>query len=226
MAARKFGINLSICFSHLAKGRWPLLRCLVLLPIIVVALKLSAQEQPVPVPVATPLPVQLGKHVPMKKGERLQCHLLYPIYAKNQLVIPAGSVVRGSVIALNPDRSRRVHARLGGDFTPFHIPVVHFDQLVLPDGTTKQIVSSDATDGAPVLHLSTPAAAKSHSFISRQIAQLKQHAKGHGPHGDCSRTKRPTGSVALQTASLSPGENRNGDNVDDYADAATYADPV
>ncbi len=203
MTAKKSGIKPSIRFSHLdcpetshcpvpihpiqirskglfaaaIKGRWPLLRCLVFLPIIVVALKLSAQEQPISVPAATPLPVQLNKHVPMKKGEHLQCHLLYPVYAKNQLVIPAGSVVRGSVIALNPDRSRRIHARLGGDFTPFHIPVVRFDQLVLPDGTTKQIVSGDATDGAPVLHLSTPAAAKSHSFISRQIAQLKQHGK-------------------------------------------------
>lgn len=203
MTAKKSGINLFTCISHLdrhetshcavpnhpiqirskglfeavIKGRWPFLRCLVLLPIIVVALKLSAQERPIPVPAATPLPVQLGKHVPMKKGERLQCHLLYPIYAKNQLVIPAGSIVRGSVIALNPDRSRRIHARLGGDFTPFHIPVVRFDQLVLPDGTTRQIVSSDAADGAPVLHLSTPAAAKSHSFISRQIAQLKQRGK-------------------------------------------------
>ena len=177
MTAKKSGINLSICFSHLAKDRWPLLRCLVFLSIIVVALKLSAQEQSVPVPATIPLPVQLGKHVPMKRGEPLQCHLLYPIYAENQLVIPVGSVVRGSIIALNSDRSRRIHARLGGDFTPFHIPVVHFDQLVLPDGTVKQIVSSDATDGAPVLHLSTPAPQGSHSFLSRQIAQVKAHAK-------------------------------------------------
>ena len=177
MTAKKSGINLSICFSHLAKDRWPLLRCLVFLSIIVVALKLSAQEQSVPVPATIPLPVQLGKHVPMKRGEPLQCHLLYPIYAENQLVIPVGSFVRGSIIALNSDRSRRIHARLGGDFTPFHIPVVHFDQLVLPDGTVKQIVSSDATDGAPVLHLSTPAPQGSHSFLSRQIAQVKAHAK-------------------------------------------------
>lgn len=152
-------------------------RLLALLPLIVSGPGPLAQAASVKVPAGTPLPVQLGKHVPMKKGERLQCHLLYPIYAKNQLVIPVGSVVRGSVIALNPDRGRRIHARLGGDFTPFHIPVVRFDQLVLPDGTTKQIVSSDATDGAPVLHLSTPAPKGSHSFLSREIAQVKVRAK-------------------------------------------------
>ena len=154
-----------------------LLRFPALLALIMAASGLLAQEGSIQVPVGTPLPIQLGKHVPMKKGRPLECHLLYPVYAANQLVIPAGSVVRGSVIALNPDRSRRIHSRLWGDFTPFHIPVVHFDQLVLPDGTIQQFVSSDATDGAPVLHLSTPASKTSHSFISRQIAQAKQTGK-------------------------------------------------
>ena len=153
------------------------LRFMVFLSLIVIASGLFAQEVSVQIPVATPLPVQLGKHVPMKKGEALECHLLYPVYAENRLAIPAGSVLRGTVIALNPDRSRRVRAWLGGDFTPFHIPVVHFDQLVLPDGTMKQIISNDATNGAPVLHLSTPASKPPHSFISRQLVQAKQKVK-------------------------------------------------
>ncbi|MEO6924346.1 MAG: hypothetical protein ABI142_11010, partial [Bryocella sp.] len=153
------------------------LRFLALLSLIVVAPVLLAQEIFLQVPAATPLPVQLGKHVPMRKGQPLECHLLYPVYAENQLAIPAGSVLRGSVISLSPDRSRRIHARLWGDFTPFHIPVVHFDQLVLPDGNIKQIVSNSATNGAPVLHLSTPASKTSHSFVSQQIAQAKKRAK-------------------------------------------------
>ena len=153
------------------------LRFLALLSLIVVAPVLLAQEISLQVPAATPLPVQLGKHVPMRKGEPLECHLPYPVYAENRLAIPAGSALRGSVISLNPDRSRRIHARLWGDFTPFHIPVVRFDQLVLPDGTVKPIVSDDATDGAPVLHLSTPASKTSHSFLSQQITQAKERVK-------------------------------------------------
>jgi hypothetical protein len=136
-----------------------------------------AQKTTVQISTGTPLPVQLGKHLPMKKGEALDCHLMYPVYAKSKMVIPAGSIIRGQVLALTPDRSRRIHARLWGDFTPFDIPVVHFDQLVLPDGTAHRIVSSDATNGAPVLHLSTPAASKSRSFIVRQFIQLKEQAK-------------------------------------------------
>lgn len=151
-------------------------RSLVLL-LIVTARGLVAQNATVQIPVGTPLPVQLGKHLPMKKGEALDCHLMYPVYAKDKVAIPVGSIVRGRVLALTPDRSRRIHGRLWGDFTPFDIPVVHFDQLVLPDGTVHRIASSDATNGAPVLHLSTPAASKSRSFIARQFNQLKQQAK-------------------------------------------------
>lgn len=156
---------------------YALLCCSALLPLAMAASVLLAQVPSAKIPAPTPLPVQLGKHVPMRIGESLQGSLLYPVYADNRLVIPAGSILRGNVVALNPDRSRRIHARLWGDFTPYHIPVVHFDELVLPDGATRQIVSNDTTDGAPVLHLSTPASRTSHSFISQQIAQLKARAK-------------------------------------------------
>lgn len=159
------------------KNSFARLRFLALLPMIVAAPVLLAQEIFLQVPATTPLPVELDEHVPMKKGEPLECHLPYPVYSDNQLVIPAGSVLRGSVIALNPDHSRRIHARLRGDFTPFHIPVVRFDRIVLPDGTIKRIFSNIATDGAPVLHLSTPAYKTPHSFLFRQIAALKAQAK-------------------------------------------------
>jgi hypothetical protein len=113
----------------------------------------------------------------MKTGEPLQCHLLYPVYARNKLVIPAGSMVRGSIVSLKPDRKHRVHARLWGDLTPYYIPVVHFNQLTLPDGMIKQIASDNTTDGALILHLSTPGARKPRSLISREIAALKDQAK-------------------------------------------------
>lgn len=150
---------------------------LVFLPLLQAAFEAPAQEVPVQVPAGTPLPVQLGKHVPMKKGEPLECHLLYPVYAENRLVIPADSIVRGRVVALKVDRSRRIHSRLWGDFTPFHVPVVHFDQLVLPNGTTEQIVSENATDGTQVLHLSPPTSETPGSLLRQEIAVANQHLK-------------------------------------------------
>ncbi|MES2220068.1 MAG: hypothetical protein V4587_03780 [Acidobacteriota bacterium] len=154
-----------------------LLRCSVLLSLIATAPWILAQRTTFNIPAGTPLPVQLGKHVALKKGEALNCRLVYPVYAKNRVAIPAGSIVHGRVIALKPDRSRRIHGRLWGDFTPFKIPVVHFDELVLPNGSVENIVSSDASEGAPVLHLSAPPAGKGRSFVGRQYDQAKQQTK-------------------------------------------------
>jgi hypothetical protein len=153
------------------------LRCFLLLWLMVTALPLLAKKTTVQIPAGTPLPVQLGKHIPLKRGEPVDCHLMYPVYVKDKIAIPAGTLVRGAVVGLTPDRTRRIHGRLWGDFTPFSIPVVNFDELILPGGDIQKIVSDDATNGAPVLHLSTPAAAKPHSFVSEQFIHLRQQAK-------------------------------------------------
>jgi hypothetical protein len=113
----------------------------------------------------------------MKTGELLEGRLLYPVYVDNRIAVPAGATLRGTVIQLDSDRSRRIHARLRGDFTPFHIPVVHFNELVLPDGAVETIVSDSAKDGAPILRLSPAPGAKKGSIVSRQIAAEKQRLK-------------------------------------------------
>ena len=136
-----------------------------------------AQTSTVQVPATTPLCVQLTQHVPMKAGEPLEGRLLYPVYVDNQVAIPAGTILRGKVTRLEPDRSHRIHSRLRGDFTPFHIPVVHFEDLVLPGNSAQPIASENATDGAAILRLSPPPGQKKGSFISRQIAQAKQRLK-------------------------------------------------
>ena len=180
--------------------------------------------QTVSIPASTPMPVQLGGHVPMKVGEPLEARLLYPVYAANQLVIPAGCILQGHVVQLNPDKQRRIHARLWGDFTPFHIPVVEFDDLTLPDGTVLPVVSANATDGAPVLRLSTPSVRTNRSLVSQQLASLKQQleddialvtAPGRGD--------RPR-SVSLQAASLSPGTDQCRNCLDRRAGATIDSD--
>ena len=100
----------------------------VLLPSV-----MRGQVAPIQIAVSTPLSIQLLRHVPMKTGEALEGRLLYPIYVENR---PAYLPVRFSWKrgATRSDHSRRIHARLRGDFTPFHTCVVHFNQVVLPDG--------------------------------------------------------------------------------------------
>jgi hypothetical protein len=135
------------------------------------------QTTSVEVPARTPMSIQLLQHVPMKTGESLKCRLLYPVYVDNQIAIPTATTLTGTVIKLDADRSHRIHARLRGDFTPFHTPVVRFDELVLPDGEREPMVSDLATGGAPILRLSPAPGAKKGSIVSRQIATEKQRVK-------------------------------------------------
>jgi hypothetical protein len=137
----------------------------------------GAQPSTVQVPATTPLPVQLTRHVAMRAGEPLEGRLLYPVYVDNQVAIPAGAILRGRVMRLEPDRSHRIHSRLRGDFTPFHIPVVHFEDLVLPGSSAQPIASDNSTEGFEIMRLSPPPGKKKGSFISREIAQGKQRLK-------------------------------------------------
>lgn len=137
----------------------------------------AGQSGSIQIPAKTLLSIQLLQHVPMKVGESLEGRLLYPVYVDNRIAIAAGATLRGTVLQLDPDRGRRIHARLRGDFTPFHSPVVRFDQLVLPDGTLASVVSDSVKDGAPILRLSPAPGAKKGSLVSRQIAAEKQRIK-------------------------------------------------
>lgn len=141
-----------------------------------------AAPQTPPAPKALQLPrgaslqVEIERQYPMKAGEPIEGKLLFPLYVDGVLVIPKGTAVHGKVIALQPDKKQRIHARLLGDFTPFHRPEVQFDQLDLP-GRALPIEADAASDGAPVLQLSAPGAVPRRSLVSRQIAMAKSRVR-------------------------------------------------
>jgi len=118
-------------------------------------------------PAKTPLSVQLIGHLPMRVGEPVRAQLVYPVYANNVVALPEKTLILGTVTELRSNHPRRVQARLNGDFTPFHIPVVHFSQIRLTDGRTVPITAADATDGAPILRLTAPPPQQG-GFIRRQ----------------------------------------------------------
>ncbi len=120
----------------------------------------------------TSLQVEISRHYPVKVGEPIEAHLMHPIYADGKLVVPQNTALQGRVIALEADTKTRWHARLRGDFTPFHTVQVQFDKLELPSGPLP-IASTPAADGAPVLKLSAPGASPKQSFIARRWAEAK-----------------------------------------------------
>jgi len=140
-----------------------LLFALVLLPVASLC-----QTGPGTVPVGTPLTVTIERNYAMRTGAAIQGRLLYPVYADNKLLLGKGTVVSGEVVALRSNHSRRVRAVLGGDFTPFHTPEVHFTGIVLTDGRTVPFSSGTATDGAPVYRAVAPPATKG-GFVRRRF---------------------------------------------------------
>ena len=89
----------------------------------------------------------------MHVGQPIRAELLYPVYVDNQLVLPVKTIVTGAVVSLTPDRHRRIQARLRGDFTPFHTPVVRFNAIQPPTGPPITIETTDAREGAPIYRI-------------------------------------------------------------------------
>jgi hypothetical protein len=132
--------------------------------------------QEVEIPAGTPLEARLVQHAPMKLGTPLHATLAYPIYVHNALALPAGTKLTGSITALLSDKTRRTDARLSGDFTPFHHPVVRFDRVELANGTSIAVSTTEASDGAPLLHLTPPVRGKKRSLIRQQWDLLRKQA--------------------------------------------------
>jgi hypothetical protein len=88
----------------------------------------------------------LEKGVRLKAaGQPIIAKLLEPIYAGEELAIPAGSTIKGHVSSITTAPMRKRAGRLlAGDFTPPKTACVTFDQLVLSDGTTVPIHSDSA----------------------------------------------------------------------------------
>ncbi len=125
-------------------------------------------------PQGTSLQVEVTRHYPMKAGEAIEGRLLHPIYSDGRLAVPENTLLHGEVVSLQPDRKARWHARLMGDFTPFHKPQVRFDELMLT-GNRLAISAAAAANGAPVLHLTAPGVTPKKSFIARHWAQAKSN---------------------------------------------------
>ena len=121
---------------------------------------------PLSLPAGTPLWLKNDSTIPLHVGQSVQARLQYGVYAENELVLPAGTVVEGTVVALQADTSHRIQARLRADFTPFSKPVVQFHDAVV-NGVPIPIAVNQATEGAPVMQLTPPLPHKGGFFRSQ-----------------------------------------------------------
>src|ERR1700738_2898440 len=121
---------------------WILLSFAVLgLTVIPVRAQESSEGKTLVIEAGNDFPAALEKGVRLKKiGQPVTAKLLEPVYAGENLAVPAGSTIKGHVSAISTAPMRKRAGRmLGGDFTPPKTAHVSFDQLVLSDGTTVPI---------------------------------------------------------------------------------------
>src|ERR1700719_2487227 len=104
-------------------------------------------------------------------GQPITAKLLEPVYAGEDLAIPAASTIKGHVSAIsNAPMRKRAGRLLAGDFTPPKTAHVTFDQVVLSDGTTVPIHSDTAVGLGPV--------ANSRYLPKAQRPGMRQKLKG------------------------------------------------
>ncbi len=87
-------------------------------------------------------------------GEAVQGHVVETVYAFDEPVIPAGTVVTGRVTYIAPvPKLQLIQAYANGNFSPFHQYQVTFDRLLLQDGRELAIETTVAPGAAEVVHL-------------------------------------------------------------------------
>jgi hypothetical protein len=100
-----------------------------------------AETFPLVVPEGAPFEISIDRRIPLGRvGEPVEAHLVQPIFAFNQLVIPEGSRVTGHVVRLDSvPLQRRVRRVMSGDFTPLRDPKIVLEKLYFPDGRVLDI---------------------------------------------------------------------------------------
>jgi hypothetical protein len=86
----------------------------------------------------TPIHIVLNERVSVRQVDQIVVGTLAePVYAYDRVVLPAGSIVRGHIAALEPPaRIARARAYASGDFSPHRRIIVQFDRIVVRNEAT------------------------------------------------------------------------------------------
>ncbi|HEY6273940.1 MAG TPA: hypothetical protein VIX19_18315 [Terriglobales bacterium] len=132
-----------------------------------------------------PLAVGLDQEVRVKDvGQAVHGRLVQPIYAFDQLIVPAGTEVRGHIARIESiSGKKRVLGILNADFTPARTVKVEFNELVLADGRQIPFHAVVTPGSGQVMRLVTTKNDKKKNrtkdAASEKIDEAKQEAKRH-----------------------------------------------
>jgi hypothetical protein len=131
------------------------------------------------VPTGTPLQIALDREVRVKKaGQTVHARLMQPVYAFDQLVLPAGVEVNGHISRIgSPGGKQLTLSILNADFTPPRPVEVAFDDIVLADGKHLPLHATVVPGSGQVIRLVDSGSAKggpAKSGLSAKMDEAKQ----------------------------------------------------
>lgn len=136
-------------------------------------------------PEGTPIRIAVDQKTRISHvGEVVQGHVVETVYAFDEPVIPAGSMVTGQVTHIGSIPTLlRIRAYGSGNFSPTRQYQVSFDRLILPDGREMAITTTVSPGAAEVVHLVTKESSKDEaqqehkSIAARAAGAAKQEVK-------------------------------------------------
>ncbi len=124
------------------------------------------------IPAGVPIAVRSTRTTGLAQGQAIEGTLIDPVYVYDQLVLPAGSIVRGTVSGTTPVHGiPRAKALLNGDITPLKMPLVRFDRVLTPSGERTLVAEGTQRDIKPVRFV---ASGKRPSLISQGKSMAKE----------------------------------------------------
>ena len=138
-------------------------------------------------PKGTPMQVMLPDEVHVKKvGQPLHGRIVEPVYAFDQIVVPAGSEVTGKIVDLEHlSGKKRTMAALDADFTPSRQVRVEFDEVVLAGGKHVPVQTSVTAGSGQVLQFVVSPNEKKKGVkdkASEKAKEAKEQAKQQWDH--------------------------------------------
>lgn len=130
------------------------------------------------VPAGTALRIAVHEKVRISKsGQPVSGKLTEPVYAFDQPVIPAGSVVTGHVSGIDPiSTPKKVLSYVNGNFSPVRKYELEFDCVILPGGERRKIVTTVSPGIVQAVHLVAGGKQKKQNIAQRTVGNAKQEA--------------------------------------------------
>jgi len=131
------------------------------------------------VPQGTPLHVALDNDVRVEKpGQSIQGHVVEPVYAFDQLVIPVGTKVTGQITEIEAvSAGKRTQAALDANFTPTRKVNVEFSEITLPSGKQLAVHTTVTPGSGNVVEFVSAADEHSGNKIKDEAAERTREAK-------------------------------------------------